>query len=645
MRNKVENSKYYKNKFIEKAIKKHGLKYDYSLVEYVNSITKVKVICKEHGIFNVRPDAHITKVGCPKCNGGYRQTKEEFIEKAIKKHGLKYDYSLVEYVNSNTKVKIICEEHGEFSMLPSNHIIGQKCSSCSGVKKKNSEDFIKEARIKHGDIYDYSKSEYKNNKTKLKIICKKHGEFLQTPKDHLNGNGCVYCKSVSKGEDYLTTIFNNIGIFYERQKRFENCKGLSGRKLPFDFYLPDFNILIEYDGRQHQESISKFGGDNYLEIINKNDNIKNIWSKENNIELIRIKWNNKEEDINKMLSNIESKINNSSYYIKNIIKRNNKPMSDLFKVEIEIEKHKSTKNLENYLKRSNFNLTEILKVKEDLEMFIKKTYVDLVFKDKIIEGFNFDFYFPKINLCIKLLSNFKDCEINNSKNDNLFRSEIRGFKIIHIFSEDYFNKKEIICSRIINLLNINKTKIGARKCEVYEIENKEASIFLDMNHIQGNIGSSIKLGLKYKGELVSIMTFGKKRKNMGSVSKENEWEMLRFCNKINTSIIGSASKLFNYFLKNWMPDNIISYADKCWSNDINIYSKLGMKFIHNSKPSYFYIVGDKKIGRFAYRKDQLMLCGFKDSKNITERTICLNNHIFRIYDCGTSKYEWIKPSN
>ncbi len=192
-----------KNTFIQKAKKVHGDKYDYSKVEYINSNTKVCIICPEHGEFWQNPASHLRGNGCPKC--GFKLisinnslSQEEFIQKAKKVHGDKYDYSKVEYINNSTNVCIICPEHGEFFQRPSNHLNGCGCPKCAKIiqnstPSKTTEQFIEEARKVHGDKYDYSKVEYINSNTKVCIICPTHGEFWQNPLVHLKGSGCPRC--------------------------------------------------------------------------------------------------------------------------------------------------------------------------------------------------------------------------------------------------------------------------------------------------------------------------------------------------------------------------------------------------------------------------------------------------------------------
>ena len=185
--------------FIQKAREVHGDKYDYSKVKYVNNKEKICVICPEHGEFWITPGNHLRGGGCRKCaiekkREALRLSTEEFIRRARAVHGDKYDYSKVEYIDSQTNVCIICPEHGEFWQNPSNHCNGYGCPKCAGkgVKLTN-EEFIAKAREVHGDKYDYSKVEYVNTKTPITIICPIHGEFKQTPGDHLKGHGCLRC--------------------------------------------------------------------------------------------------------------------------------------------------------------------------------------------------------------------------------------------------------------------------------------------------------------------------------------------------------------------------------------------------------------------------------------------------------------------
>ena len=187
--------------FIEKANKRHNNIFDYSLVIYKNSTTKVKIICKEHGVFYQSPNNHLSGQKCPYCNGNAKLNTEKFIEKSLIKHNNRYDYSLVYYKNNKTKIKIICKEHGQFEQTPNKHLTGQGCPMCDYSVKLNNTDFIKRCTKIHNNIYDYSLTDYKNHKTKVKIICKEHGIFTQAARNHLVGHGCKTCA----GNKTLTT--------------------------------------------------------------------------------------------------------------------------------------------------------------------------------------------------------------------------------------------------------------------------------------------------------------------------------------------------------------------------------------------------------------------------------------------------------
>lgn len=291
-----------KEKFIEESNLNHNNKYNYSLVEYKNNKTKVRIICPEHGIFEQRPDAHIHS-GCIKCGGNSKKSKEEFIKESKLIHGNKYDYSLVEYKNNKTKVKIICLEHGIFEQIPRSHLRGCGCEKCSFNYKKDINDFLKSALEIHGNKYIYDKSIYKSSLTKIIITCKKHGDFLQTPNKHITlKQGCPKCKR-SKGVELICSILDKNNIKYENEKTIKGCVSENNKLLYFDIFIKNSNITIEYDGEQHFIPIEKWGGQENLNKIKERDYIKSKFCKENNIKLFRISYlDNIEEKTNEIIS-------------------------------------------------------------------------------------------------------------------------------------------------------------------------------------------------------------------------------------------------------------------------------------------------------------------------------------------------------
>ena len=245
LRNTVED-------FIIKARAVHGDKYQYEEVAYVNSREKVCIICPEHGIFEQAPNKHIAGQGCPVCGIKNNSDKRKiswgvYCEKLAAVHAGRYDYSLVEYVDSRTKVKIICPKHGVFEQAPNNHLSGQRCPQCASeeaiIKLRSSlDDFIVKSRNAHGDKYDYSKVVYKGNKTLVEIICPKHGPFMQIPNSHTLGHGCPRCSHrISKGEQEM--------MDWIKQYFPDACHAtgiLAGKDI--DIYIPSKKFGIEYNG-------------------------------------------------------------------------------------------------------------------------------------------------------------------------------------------------------------------------------------------------------------------------------------------------------------------------------------------------------------------------------------------------------------
>ena len=294
---------------IKNFIKVHKDEYDYSLVNFINTKTKVKIICKKHGIFEQRPNDHSQGQKCPKCNGrNIKLTKEEIINKSNKIHNNKYEYSLFlndndnNYKTQKTIIKIICPIHGIFKQQINNHLNGKGCKYCANNIQKTNENFIKESNIIHNNEWNYSLCNYIDAKTKVKIICKKHGIFQVTPNNHINKkSGCPKC-NIPKGEKYIESLLKNNNINFETQKIFNDCK--YKKLLKFDFYLPEYNSCIEHDGIQHFEPLKFFGGIEKLEKLKKRDQIKNEYCKNNNINLLRIKYNDNIEEKLKNFLNI-----------------------------------------------------------------------------------------------------------------------------------------------------------------------------------------------------------------------------------------------------------------------------------------------------------------------------------------------------
>jgi hypothetical protein len=274
--------------FIRDSVSLWGNKYDYSLCEYKNSRTKVKIIY-DGIVYEQYPNSHIA--GFPV--EGYLD-QEIFIQKSIKKWGKKYDYSKVKFKNANSKVEIIF--NGDvYLQTPHNHL---KYAPEKRLFKKTTSKFIEDAIRVHGeDRYIYDKVVYQTDRKKVIITCPVHGDFEQRPNHHLRGLGCQYCNE-SKGEKEISYFLDRNGVSYYRQHRFTECRNIY--QLPFDFYIPSLRTCIEFDGEQHFFPLPFFGGQTALDKLKINDKIKTDYCEDNYINLIRIKYNQL-EDIHKIL--------------------------------------------------------------------------------------------------------------------------------------------------------------------------------------------------------------------------------------------------------------------------------------------------------------------------------------------------------
>lgn len=295
-----------KELFIEKAKKVHGDKYLYDKVELFSSSDKVCVTCPEHGDFWQEAHSHLAGHGCPICarekfSYAMTYTTEEFVERANKKHNNKYSYKKTEYVQSNIKVCVTCQKHGDFMIEPSAHLQGVGCPMCWEERRgkgriKKLQEFIKEAKKIHGDKYDYSlitNKNYIDTKHKVPIICKEHGIFWQTPKNHLRGYGCPHCppSTISIGEDTVGKFLKSKNIEYIPQYKFNNDTGISDNKtFVVDFYIKRNNTIIEYNGEQHYCPTGYWGGQEKLLKTQKRDKALSEYCQNHGIRLLTIPY-------------------------------------------------------------------------------------------------------------------------------------------------------------------------------------------------------------------------------------------------------------------------------------------------------------------------------------------------------------------
>lgn len=267
-----------------------------------------------------------------------------------------------------------------------------------------------------------------------------------------------------------------------------------------------------------------------------------------------------------------------------------------------------------------------------------------------------DLYLPEYRLGIECNptithnSTFKDpwghIKSYSYHSDKSQSCEKLGIQLFHIFGYEWAWKQPIIVSMLASRLNSLKYRYYARNLSIVEISDEECKEFLNTNHRQGYISSKVRIGLKQDDVLVSVMTFNKLRPTIGkSDESKNTWELSRFCNILNTSVVGGASKLFKYFLKNYSPEKVVSFSDIAHTKG-HLYEVLGFHQVSVSEPGYVWVntIDDSYLSRVACRKANLPKLFHEpnlDIENMTEREIMASHGYAQVFDSGVIRWEYI----
>jgi Zn finger protein HypA/HybF involved in hydrogenase expression len=282
----------------------HGERYDLSKVVYINKRTKFELVCKNHGAFLTSWDQVIRGQGCPVCGKSNaainrRVSFEDFLSKASEVHNSRYKYDKASYKKIADYVRIKCPDHGWFEQRADAHIRQvQGCPECGFIAQGDKRrmplsEFIEKANKVHTGKYTYSKASFKSNRDIIEIKCKKHGYFFQSVTNHLTGSGCPDCNN-SKGENKVKQILISKKIEFVQQKSFKDLKHHA--MLKCDFYLPSYEAIIEFNGRQHYQEVKAFGGKKGFEETKLRDQIKRDFLASKGIKLLEIHYLDKEID-------------------------------------------------------------------------------------------------------------------------------------------------------------------------------------------------------------------------------------------------------------------------------------------------------------------------------------------------------------
>lgn len=292
------------------------------------------------------------------------------------------------------------------------------------------------------------------------------------------------------------------------------------------------------------------------------------------------------------------------------------------------------------------------KEREVLE-YIRSIYKGEIIENcrKLLKGKEIDIYIPELNLAFEFNGIYWHSELGGNKNKSYHLNKTNecenlGIRLIHIFEDEWRNKQDIVKSKLRYLIGLKSESVYARKCFIEEISSETCNEFLKSNHIQGKCVSKIKIGLfrKFDRKLVSVITFGRLRKSLGNKSVDGHYELIRYCSDINYNVVGGMSKLLSYFIKNYNPNVIITYADRRYSSrHKNVYKNVGFEYIGESTPNYWYFYRGEfdRHHRYKFAKHRLSEKLEKFDNNLSEWQNMQMNGYDRIWDCGSLKYQMV----
>lgn len=565
-----------------------------------------------------------------------KRTQEDVFAEIQHIHGDSIDLSQAIYTGIRNRMLVTCTLCGRsWNAIPQSLLQGHGCQKCSSVQRGKDQRrklskieliSIIEKKLRIPQKYDYSllaDKEYElQSNEEVIVICPHHGEFPITIKQLISGTGCPECYS------YFQKTNRRIPEEEFRKKLFDLNPNLT--------YNPE-----GYDGSQ--KNIEFTCGICGHKFNRKPNSI--LFSTHDCPNCKKLELNKQRTKTTEQYIEDAKKVWGDKYGYEHIVYQGSNlpvtptcPIHGDFSIEANsfLQGHGCPYHFINRSKQE-LEILEFIQQEcnypsahSDRKILGHRNEIDILIEEKQI-GFEYDgLYWHN--------------ELNHDKNDHINKTiqcKENGITLYHIFEDEWKYKKDIVKSMIANILGCTTYTIYARKCIVREITSKECSDFLVNNHIQGNCLGKIRIGLFYNNELVSVMLFGHARHFAGS--GKSDWELLRMCSKLNHKVVGGASKMMSYFVKTYNPKEIITFADKRWSIG-NVYYKLGFELYNESKPNYYYVIGDKKFYRYNFRKE-ILKKKYGCPDDMTEREFCFKQKWYRIYDCGCLCFKWTNKEN
>lgn len=542
---------------------------------------------------------------------GKRLTPAEWIENAKATHGDKYDYSKVKYAGSSAKVEIVCAEHGSFWQLPAHHVYGGGCPNCvvrrGAPVKRLFSDFLKEAKKVHGDSYSYkSIPEYTPIPAIYIItaICKRHGIFTKQANEILRGWGCPACSKENKGRPAqdLTTQIKSMEKKWEIKVK----------------YTPGKNSNVGYvcpvHGSRTAKSVTALLRTGCGRCSTEQAGVDKRYTHE-------------------MFTEISNTVHKNKYsYPEKYVRAK-------AKIKIECPKHGIFEQMPHYHMRgqgcpSCAASSKVSQIEKRVGAWIKK-YTRIKRTRRVLDGKEIDIWCPDQKLGIEINGVYWHSEVFKPKSyhyDKAMLAADKGIKLLQFWEHELFAKAAVCKSMMRSSLGVT-TRYYARELEI-RVLKKQAAWF-SKNHLQGGTPAEIAYGLFDGDTCLCGMSFGKPRFN-----NNYEWELVRFANALNTTVVGGASRLFSHFVRTHAPKSVISYADLRISVG-NLYTQLNFKLSHTSSPNYFWCKGGRLLKRYQTQKHKLAdVLGGNYRDNDSEVMNMHKNNWNRVYDAGNLVFVW-----
>lgn len=542
------------------------------------------------------------------------------IEACRKKHNNVYQYDLSD-LTQYPKIKIICPHHGEFIQSIYKHKSKNKCPKCSNIERaqKNRisyDTWVKKCSEKHDNEYTYNPVDNFILSDYQTITCPRHGDFLQTGAAHLSGQGCPHIECVSQKISESKT--------FDKSEVIEKCKQIHDNK--YDYSLTDWKkltdevkIICPVHGEFKQQMHRHYRGCGCIKCGYENMSLNNMDTTESFVEKMTKKYGD-----NLDFTNTEYE---SSYKPVTIRCKTHDCFFDCVPNCV-LSKHRVNvcPKCSHDANNSGINNVENILFEEFKDLFEQSNKT-------VLNGKELDMYSKEHKLAVEVNGVYWHSDKFREKNYHLQKTlecEKSGITLLHFWDYELTKKFDIVKSMVSSRLGLNQ-RIYARKCVIKEVSSKESKQFQIDNHLQGYANAKINYGLYHNDELVALMTFSKPR-----FDKKYDFELIRYCNKLDLTIVGGASKLLKHFRLNHK-GSIVSYCNKRYSNG-NLYRQLGFNYKSSSVPNYWYSNGLNLLSRYECQKHKLKDVLKNFDENLSERDNMVNNRYYRIYDCGNDKF-------